>query len=356
MKPFSILLLAAAVLTAAANAQAPIELKVATRQVAPFVVKTGTKYTGFSVDLWKALAEKVNIKSTYLVKDNVGDLLKAVKTGEADLGVAAVSITSERVKDFDFSEPVFDAGLQILTPVANAGSSSEIAQVWQQVLASGIFRWLAAIFAIGLIPAHIVYFVERRIPNGIIYRKGYFHGILEAYWWTLSCLATQAEEMPKSGIGRGLAVLWMFTAVVFLAFFTAQVTASLTVQQLQSAIQGPDDLPGKRVATTSGSTSATYLKEHSAKVLEFAQIDQAYEALERGDADAVVFDAPVLQYFAAHGGKGRFQTVGNLFRKEYYGIVFPPDSPYRKQIDLAILQLKEDGTYNELYDKWFSAK
>lgn len=340
---------------AAAFCQAPINLRVATRQVPPFVVKSGEKYTGFSVDLWKALSDKLNIHSTYLVKENVSDLLHEIKEGKADLGVAAISITSDRVSQFDFSEPVFDAGLQIMTPVT-AGGSNEIAQVWQQVLASGIFRWLAAIFAIGLIPAHIVYFVEKRTPNGIIRSQGYFHGILEAYWWTLSCLATQAEEMPKSGVGRTLAVLWMFTAVVFLAFFTAQVTASLTVQQLQGNIQGPDDLPGKRVATTAGSTSATYLKANNAKVIEFAQIEQAYEALEKGEADAVVFDSPVLQYFVAHGGKGRFQVVGSLFRKEYYGIVFPPNSPYRKPIDRAILQLKENGTYSEIYDKWFSAK
>jgi len=70
----------------------------------------------------------------------------------------------------------------------------------------------------------------------------------------------------------------------------------------------------------------------------------------------VVFDAPVLQYFVAHEGKGRFRTVGDIFKKEYYGIVFMPNSPYRKPIERALLALKEDGSYQEIYDKWFSAK
>jgi hypothetical protein len=44
------------------------------------------------------------------------------------------------------------------------------------------------------------------------------------------------------------------------------------------------------------------------------------------------------------------------FRKEDYGIVFPRDHPLRKQVNVALLVLREDGTYQQLYDKWFAAK
>jgi polar amino acid transport system substrate-binding protein len=48
----------------------------------------------------------------------------------------------------------------------------------------------------------------------------------------------------------------MFTAVVFVAYFTAGLTATLTVQQIQGVINGPEELPGRRVGTTRGSTAA----------------------------------------------------------------------------------------------------
>ena len=54
----------------------------------------------------------------------------------------------------------------------------------------------------------------------------------------------------------------MFTSVVFIAYFTASVTSSLTLQQLRGDINGPEDLPGKRVASVQGSTSVEYLKQH----------------------------------------------------------------------------------------------
>src|SRR5438132_14255537 len=112
---------------------------------------------------------------------------------------------------------------------------------------------------VGIIPARVIWFIERNHPEGSIPDRSYFPGIFHATWWVAGTLATQADQMPRSGLARVMAILWMFTSVVFVAYFTAQVTASLTVQQLQGSIHGPDDLPGKRVATTEKSTSAAYL-------------------------------------------------------------------------------------------------
>jgi polar amino acid transport system substrate-binding protein len=186
--------------------------------------------------------------------------------------------------------------------------------------------------------------------------KSYFPGIFEACWWAASTLAAQADAMPRSVLGRVVAIVWMFTSIIFVAFFTATVTTALTVQQLQGNIQGPQDLPGKRVATTASSTSAVFLRKQNIQTLEFPRIEQAYEALSKGRADAVVFDAPVLLYYSAQGGRGKAQVVGPVFREESYGIVFPTNSPYRELVNKALLTLKENGTYQRLYDKWFTAQ
>jgi ABC-type amino acid transport substrate-binding protein len=46
-------------------------------------------------------------------------------------------------------------------------------------------------------------------------------------------------------------------------------------------------------------------------------------------------------------------VIGPIFRKESYGILFPADSPKRKPVNAALLKLKETGTYERLYTKWF---
>lgn len=70
----------------------------------------------------------------------------------------------------------------------------------------------------------------------------------------------------------------------------------------------------------------------------------------------MVFDAPVLLYYAAKEGKGRVHMVGTPFRKEDYGIVFQRNNPLRQQVSVALLALREDGTYQQIYDKWFTSK
>jgi polar amino acid transport system substrate-binding protein len=118
-------------------------------------------------------------------------------------------------------------------------------------------------------------------------------------------------------------------------------------------IEGPEDLPGKRVATTRASTAAAFLRELNAQVHEFAPIKYAYYALLDKKVDAIVVDAHVLRKHAAYAEKGRVQIVGPVFEREDYGIVFPANSPLRKQVDSALFALREGGTYQKLYDKWF---
>ena len=86
---------------------------------------------------------------------------------------------------------------------------------------------------------------------------------------------------------------------------------------------------------------------------EFAKVEDAFVALQANQIDAIVYDAPVLLYYAAHEGKGNAQTVGTIFRKENYGVAFPDKSPLRKRVNEVLLKLKENGTYDQLYGKWF---
>jgi polar amino acid transport system substrate-binding protein len=336
-------------------AQTPVKpLRVATRVIPPFVFEEKGKLAGFSIDLWDGIAAEMKVRSeTPLARATVQDLLSAVKAGQADLGIAAISITADRIKEFEFSQPMFDGGLQILVRDQPGGGS--VSEALRQVFASGVLPIVGVTLLFILVPAHIVWWSELRHPRGMIEHRKYFPGIFEACWWAASTLATQADQMPRSVLGRTMAVLWMFASVVFVAYFTASVTSSLTVQQLQGDIKGPEDLPGKQVAATTGSTSAAYLRQQNVQVLEFPRIEQAYDALLQGQADAVVFDSPVLLYYAAREGKGKVNVVGPIFRKESYGIVFPQNSPYRRPVNAALLRLKENGTYQKLYDKWFGS-
>lgn len=327
-------------------------LRVATRLVKPFVFEERGQLTGFSVELWQEISRLMNTQSEFLVKPTVQELIRSVKSKEAELGIAAISITADREAELDFSQPMFDAGLQILIP-APGTEANMMTGIILAIFNSSFGPIFGLVLLTVVVTGHLVWFFERRRPNGMLATTSYFPGIFEACWWAASTLATQADQMPRSAVARIVAVIWMFTAVVFIAYFTAAVTSSLTVQQLRGDIKGPEDLPGKRVATVTGSTSAEYLKQHNIQARQFTKVEDAYVALQQAAVDAVVYDAPVLLYYAAHEGKGKVQIVGAIFRKESYGILFPSNSSKRKPVNEALLKLKENGTYDRLYMKWF---
>jgi polar amino acid transport system substrate-binding protein len=183
--------------------------------------------------------------------------------------------------------------------------------------------------------------------------RNYFPGIFEALYWGISSLTSQAQTMPHQWAARVISNFWMFVGVVFVALYTAQLTATLTVQQIRGAIEGPGDLPGKRVATVAHSTAADYLRAQHAQVQEFATTDQMFKALLDKKVDAVVTAAPLLLYYAAHEGKGRVKTVGPEINTAPAAIMVQLDSPLRRKINLALIALRENGTYQQIYDKWF---
>ncbi len=329
-------------------------LKVGTRVLPPFVSLNDGKFEGFSIDLWKALARSANFRFEMVEKGPLRDLLDAVEKREVDVAISAISITAAREERFDFSQPMFDSGLQIMVRAEGSDASFSFAAIRTLLTSGPVPGLLALLAALIVIPAHIVWLTERGHADGIVSR-GYFPGIFHAVWWAVGAAHGQQPDYPKHWLGRTLSSLLVFVSVIFIAYFTAAATAALTVQQLKGDINGPEDLPGKRVATVTGSTAAGYLRGlGNVALLDRPSAADAIALLTDKQADAVVFDAPVLLFFAANAGRGKVNVVGSIFRKEAYGILFPQDSPFRKPVNEALLKLKEDGTYDTLYRKWFA--
>jgi len=78
-----------------------------------------------------------------------------------------------------------------------------------------------------------------------------------------------------------------------------------------------------------------------------------FQALLDKRVSALLFPAPVLRYYAAHEGKGLVKLVGPEFDKREAGFVFPEGSPLRRQINSALVAIREGGTYQRIYEKWF---
>jgi polar amino acid transport system substrate-binding protein len=95
----------------------------------PFEFKDAAgKDTGYDIDLLRAMADKAGLKLT--VKDLPFDgILGSLAAGDCDVVASAVTITAERAKQVDFSDPYFDADQSLLVKADQASTLKDLASL-----------------------------------------------------------------------------------------------------------------------------------------------------------------------------------------------------------------------------------
>lgn len=344
--------------TAAGAARADREeaasLRVVTMLSEPFVVYRGGRYRGFSIELWENIARHLDVAYAIYGVDTIAKLLDDVQRGVADVAVAGIGITSQREKALDFSHAYYEAGLQIMVLEGSGSVLLEVLAKIHSVLFSPEAIYALGIFLVVLLlAAHVIWILER--GDNPQFPKRYPQGIWQSVWWAVVTVTTvgYGDKTPRRSVGRLFGIVWILAGYFVFAYFTATVTTTATVRELHGIIGGPQDLFGKKVATVAKSTAAAYLSEQGMSVRLLSTIDAAFDLLERGQVDAVVYDAPVLQHYAAKQGRGKVRVTGLMFQEKSYGMALQIDSPYRDRINVALLRLMEEGVYQQIADRWF---
>ncbi len=126
--------------------------------------------------------------------------------------------------------------------------------------------------------------------------------------------------------------------------------------QAGSDIESTEDLGDATIGVESGTTGAleaTELEEagEAGEVRTFNTVTDAFTALENGQVNAVINDFPVSQD-RQQQSEG-LEIVQNIPTGEQYGIAFPQDSELIGPVNEALATIKENGTYAEIYQKWF---
>jgi arginine/lysine/histidine/glutamine transport system substrate-binding/permease protein len=132
---------------------------------------------------------------------------------------------------------------------------------------------------------------------------------------------------------------------------------AIAVQESNSDITSYNALAGKRIAVQIGTVGADQAnKANAADVRTFDNTPLALQELANGNVDAVIGDAPVILYAIKSGSASGIKVAGELLTEEYYGIAAPKNSPNLEAINAGLATLLENGTYREIYQKWFSGE
>lgn len=142
---------------------------------------------------------------------------------------------------------------------------------------------------------------------------------------------------------------------------TTYVTEVRMAVNAKSGINSINQLNGKTVVTTTGTTSVQHLRKHErAAGIDFKEVfgkDHADSMLilEGGRADAFVMDDNLLAGNISNTkNPADFKIVGEVLSVEPIAIMFRKDDPaFKKAVDDSIRAQIKSGELAKLYDKWF---
>jgi polar amino acid transport system substrate-binding protein len=118
-------------------------------------------------------------------------------------------------------------------------------------------------------------------------------------------------------------------------------------------IDSVEKLSGATIGVQQGTTGEEFAEEKvdAGELRSYPQGPDAVNALKSGVLDAVVIDIPVAESAVEAGG---IEVSTAIPTEEDYGFVVPQDNEaLLEEMNEALDELKDDGTFTTIYEKWF---
>ncbi|KAJ4980417.1 hypothetical protein NE237_031254 [Protea cynaroides] len=318
---------------------------------------------GFCIDVFEAAVGLLHypVPHTYILYGNgsrtpsYAELVDMVAENKFDAAVGDITITTNRTRIVDFTQPYSESGLVVVTPVKETKSSP-----WAFLKPFTIEMWCVT-GAFFLFVGAVVWILEHRINAE--FRGPPRQQLVTVFWFSFSTMFFSHKENTVSTLGRFVVLIWLFVVLIINSSYTASLTSILTVQQLSSRIEGIDSLiaSSEPIGIQDGSFARSYLIQElnvaESRIVTLKTEADYLDALQRGPKNggvaAIVDELPYIEVFLSDNNC-KFQTVGQEFTKSGWGFAFQRDSPLAVDLSTAILGLSENGDLQRIHDKWLS--
>ena len=125
-----------------------------------------------------------------------------------------------------------------------------------------------------------------------------------------------------------------------------------------SGIEGFDDLEGETLGVQSGTTGQMYAEENAkgVELKDYEDLALELSAVKSGQIPAAINDIPVLLDYAKENPDVEVAATFETGEQYGFGMKKGTSEALQREVNAVIEQAKSDGTYDELYEKWFGQK
>lgn len=324
-------------------------LRVAVSGSEPFKIVNGSEIEGISVEIWKEIALESKLNYKLFPYPTVKESLSAVQTGEVDLAIGPISITSDRSEMVAFTQPYYMSGKGILVKSQRKSLWEAILPFLKNTLLYGVGTLLLILFIVG----NIVWFVER--GNNPNFPTNYIPGIGNGMWFAVVTFTTvgYGDITPVTRWGKVVTGIWMIVALITASSVTAGIATSFTLLQLgKSSIDSPEGMKGKPVAAIRGTNGIQFARKFGASIIQVSDFSQGVAYLNEGKVAALVSDFPIIRHYLNKNPDPKLKIIESLRQRDNYGFATSLKNPLLIKINQSLLDLIEGGQVRKVLANW----
>jgi len=319
----------------------------------PFVIQTeDNDFEGLSIELWENIAQSAGLTYRYeLYSDFIG-ILKRLEYQDIDITINPMDVNDMRVKKFDMTQPYFISSIGVAIPYLNRSPFAVfISNIFSLAFLEIILLLILIIFVFGF----FLWLIERR-HNKFQFRPGLL-GLFDGIWWSAVTMTTvgYGDKAPKSNIGKGIAIIWMFTAVIIISSFTAGIASTLTITGLQTDIKNSEDIRLVENISVVGATNGeSYLVQENIPVSKtYASPILALRALAKKENDVLLYDRTILQYYINRLSLDeKVKLLPFTLKENYQSFMLPKNHPAFDLINVGLMKEIQKERWEDLQRKY----
>ena len=316
-----------------------------------YMKRADGRWGGFSVELWEAVAEYLNMPFEFREFSSLGLLLDALEKHEIDV-FPSLPVEERFESKMDYTHSYLKSGLSIAVPAESVEYRWLL--VFKGIFSKQILKAVGSLLLLSLIAGLLVWSFERR-KNDEMFGDGNAGGIGHGIWWAIVTMTTvgYGDKAPKTIGGRIVALIWMLFSIIFIAIFTANITTSLIINELRGKVRSFNDLYHAKVGSLSQSEGFDFLAKQGVAVIAFESVEEGLTAVANRKIDAFVQNGQVLKYQTKRAFPGRVHVLSGTYDEYFVSMALSPNSPLRKPINRALLKLMRTKNWTEMCNRYF---
>lgn len=324
-------------------------LTVGVTNAPPFIIIDNDNISGLTIDLWDNISDSLNVDYQF-VETDIDNVVTNIKEGEINISIAPMAVNSTHAEMNFYSQPFY---ITTMCVAIENHYESGFVTIIKNLFSLAFLKTIGLLLLINFTIGALIWLAERKDNPGF---SDNINGIIDGFWWSWVTMTTvgYGDKSPQSKNGKILATVWMLVAILIISGFTATISSELTTKRLQSNVSNIHDLHKMKVGCVEGRNTVIYLDYKHIKSKEYPTFEEAINALEKGEINALVDDGATLNYYFNKRERniGKKITLVELPNNKEYYCFMSSDPMLVNRINPYLLSFLESEQWSKLLRKY----